>query len=134
MATEILDLQAKLQDTNAAIAELERAVLRDPASMSLAANLRSLQKRHAMLEESFVSLANDLELDVCKYRLFPEAGRPTIAALSHAWADFQNLFSVVYDAIKSGPKTRARVSAETTSETSFGFAYAYSGSVGIVLT
>jgi hypothetical protein len=131
---EILDLQTKLQDTNTAMAELERAVVRDPTSLSLAANLRSLQKRHLMLEENFVSLANELELDVCKYRLFPESGRPTIAALSHVWSDFQNLFSVVYDALKSGPKIRARVSAETTSETSFGFAYAYSGSVGIVLT
>src|SRR6266853_3568134 len=109
---EILELQTMLQDTNTAIAELERAVLQDPASLSLAANLRSLQKRHSTLEENFVALANQLELDVCKYRLFPESGRPTIAALSHAWADFQNLFSVVYDALKNGPKSRARVSAD----------------------
>jgi hypothetical protein len=47
---------------------------------------------------------------------------------------FQSWFSVVFDAIKFGPKERARLDADTLSNTSFDFAYSFQGSIGIVLT
>src|SRR5262249_15670783 len=40
----------------------------------------------------------------------------------------------VYDALKSGPKQRSRVSPETAAATSLHFGYSYTGSTGFILT
>lgn len=133
--SRILEIQDNLQDTAAAIARLERAVREDPQSRSLLAMIRSLEKRQQEQEADFLLEADSLGVDVCSYRLFAEQGRPTIAGLSKALGDFQNLVSVVYDTVKSArPKERARVSSEIMHETAFTFGYAFSGSLGVVLT
>ncbi len=131
---DILDLQEKLQDTTAAIAQLEHAVIENPDTPSLAANLRSLHKRREVLEALFLEMANQLEQDVCRYRLFVAGTRPTISGLAQAWNTFQGAFSVIYDAIKNGPKLRGRVSGTAAEETALGFSYSFTGSVGIVMT
>lgn len=131
---DILELQEKLQDTTAAIAQLERVIIENPDTPSLAANLRSLHKRREALESDFLELTNHLEQDVCRYRLFVSRARPTIAGLAQAWTNFQNAFSVIYDAIKNGPKVRGRIGGTAAEETSLGFSYSFSGSVGIVMT
>jgi hypothetical protein len=130
---DLLDIQEKLQDTSAAIARVQRAIVENPDHRSLAANLRSLEKRWSDLEENFREAAHHLELDVCHYRIVFE-DRPTLMGLTSVWGDFQNLFSLVYDGLKNGPKLLARPSPEALEATSLGFAYSYPGSVGIVLT
>jgi hypothetical protein len=130
---DLLDLQEKLQDTSAAIARIQRAIVANPNAPSLIGNLRSLQKRWDDLEEDFRQAAHHLELDVCHYRILFE-DRPTLAGLTSVWGDFQKMFSLVYDALKNGPKLRARLGPDILSETALGFAYSYPGSVGIVLT
>jgi hypothetical protein len=131
---DILELQEKLQDTTAAIAQLEHAVIENPDTPSLAVNLRSLHKRREALESDFLELTNQLEQDVCRYRLFVGGTRPTISGLAQAWTNFQNAFSVIYDAIKNGPKVRGRIGTTAAEETSLGFSYSFTGSVGIVMT
>jgi len=123
----------KLQDTTAAIARAERTANDHPELPSIVANLRSLRKRHRDLEVVFNEIAAAQELDVCHYRLIV-SDRPTLGHISAVWTEFQSLFSLVYDALKNGPKQRARVSMDVASETALGFAYSYSGSVGVVLT
>jgi hypothetical protein len=130
---DLLDIQEKLQDTSAAIARAQRALAQNPSIPSVAANLRSLEKRWGDLEQNFRAVADRLELDVCHYRILFE-DRPTLTGLASIWTDFQTLFSLVYDALKNGPKLIARLAPDVVSETSLGFAYSYPGSVGVVLT
>lgn len=130
---DLLDIQEKLQDTSAAIARAQRTLAKNPSIPSVAANLRSLEKRWNDLEYNFRTVADRLELDVCHYRILFE-DRPTLTGLTSIWLDFQNVFSLVYDALKNGPKQRARLAPDVVSETSLGFAYSYPGSIGVVLT
>ena len=132
--TSLIDIHEKLLDTQAFISRLERRLTAYPDSELLLGNLRSAQKRHRTLERAFATEASKAEVDVCSYRLFTEKGVPSIAALSEALGEFQTLFSLVYDALKNGPKERSRLSQDIVNETSLGFGYAFSGSVGMVMT
>lgn len=131
---DILDIRFKLQDTSAAIAKTEAMVVRRPDDPIPVINLRSLHKRQGALEEQFLAESKRRGLDVCSYRVIPDRDYPTISALTSTLSSFQEMFSIIYDAIKHGPKKRARLKSETTLESSFTFGYAYSGSVGIVMT
>ena len=53
----LAELQAKILDTNEAIARLARQLTDSPALPSLLANMRSLQKRHKKLESDFLVAA-----------------------------------------------------------------------------
>jgi hypothetical protein len=132
----LLEIAERLQDTQAAIGRLEKAVAHNPDSPSALLSLNSLRKRQQDLEAQFARVTVTEELDVCSYRLFTsrEGERPKLAALTDALSDFQALFSQVYSAVKNGPRERERVSADVLAETSFGFGYTFAGSVGFVLT
>jgi hypothetical protein len=133
--SRISEIQGKLLETNAAIAEVEKAIANDPKSLSLSAMMKSLEKRYEKLEADFMAEVDSLGVDVCAYRMFGEEEHPTLRALSSVLGDFQNLVSTVYDAIKTAvPKIRARISAEIAAETEFRFGYTFPGSVGVVLT
>lgn len=51
--TDLLDLADKLQDTNAAIATMERALADTPSSEAAGMALRSLERRRGTLERQF---------------------------------------------------------------------------------
>src|SRR5205085_948706 len=87
-----------------------------------------------MLEDDFRALAERKSLDVCSYRMFNATDRFKLSGFAKALADFQTTFSLTYDALKNGPKQRARLTPEVEAETSFEFGYAFSGSVGVVMT
>lgn len=130
----IVELQERIQSTIALIAEHEKAALTLNPPPSLLVNIRSLEKLQSQLERDFERMAASLELEVCKYRLIPDYGhRHYLSRIADAWNDFQNLFSSVYDAIKNGP-VKTRVSKESIEQTQFAFSFAYSGSIGVVLT
>lgn len=134
----LLEVTDRLQDTEAAIRQLEQAIAQQPPTPSVIATLHTLQKRQRYLEAEFSEAAAVQHLDVCSYRLFPdqkEEARPTLRAFTKTLLDFQTLFTQVYDAIKSGqPKERTRVTAEVATETAFGFGHTFTGSLGAVLT
>lgn len=131
--SELLDISEKLQDTAAAMSQIERAITSDPASQALTLMGRSLEKRHHALEEAFKAAASREGTSVLTYRLIPDSD-PKLMGLTTALGDFQNVFSVVYDAQRNGPKQTAKVGAESANASAFGFAYTFPGSVGFVLT
>jgi hypothetical protein len=47
---------------------------------------------------------------------------------------FQEVFTTVYNAIVNGPKQTSKVSAEIAVASSFGFAFTFPGSVGVMMT
>jgi hypothetical protein len=133
--SQLLDLQDKLRDTGAAIAQHEKAMVSSD-SPSLAAGLRSLQKRLRMLEAEFTAATKRLGIDACSYRMFAKDDHSSIPAVAvfGAIEAFQSTFSKIYDAIKRGPKNKSTLKGNAKHESEFQFGYAFSGSVGIVLT
>jgi hypothetical protein len=99
-------------------------------------NLRSLEKKHADLEQQLERASAVEQVDICSYRLFPATTEKPlkITLIANALCDFQSWFSVVFDSIKNGPKERARYDLDVLAETAFDFGYSFHGSVGIVLT
>lgn len=134
MSSRLLDLQQRIQDTNALIKQTERTVSGTSGSPSIIANLRSLEKRRQMLEQDFFAVTEQYSRDVCSYRMFSQTDRYKLSGFAKALADFQSTFSLTYDALKNGPKQRAVLTPEVEAATGFDFAYAFSGSVGVVLT
>lgn len=133
--TRLSEIQENLQDTNATIAQIEGAIAQDPSSPALHAMVGSLEKRRQSLEATFLAEADSLGIDVCSYRILGELSQQTIPALTSALSSFQNVVTVVYDAIKRRvPKERANVSAESRIESTFNFGYSFPGSLGFILT
>jgi hypothetical protein len=131
----LFEIIEKIQDTEAALAMAERAVARNPRSETLAITAKSIQKRRENLEGEFSEIVKHQKLDVCSYRIFSETqDNIKIASLANALHDFQSLFTTVFDALKNGPKDRARVDAATAAYSAFDFGYCFSGSAGIVMT
>jgi hypothetical protein len=118
--SRLLDLQEQLKDTSAAIAQFEKAFASQPQSRSVAAMLKSFEKRKRQLEQEFLEAASALGTDVCSYRFFSDTLRPTVTPLCSSLADFQSLYSLVYDAIKTGPKKRrGRLAPDVVADSSF---------------
>jgi hypothetical protein len=135
--SRLADLQQRIQDTNVLIEQMERRVAgatNASGASSHFANIRSLEKRRSMLEREFVNAADRQSRDVCSYRMFARGDRYKLSGFAKALADFQTTFSLTYDALVNGPKQRAVIPPEVEAATSFDFAYAFSGSVGVVLT
>jgi len=132
--SDLADIQEKLQDTVAMLAALEEDLARRPDSSALLLNYKSIEKRKRKLEAELASATDALGLEVCSYRILPDAERVKVAGLASAIGEFQNLVSMFYDALRNGAKQRATLSLETVRYTSFDFAYAFAGSVGFVFT
>lgn len=131
----LLQLQERILDANAMIKRLEVVATKAQTTPALLGNLRSLVRERERLQQEFEDIASQQEIDLYHYRILPQATeRLTITAVADAWKSFQTLFSVVYDSVKNGPKKIARLGVEEIAETALGFGYAYSGSLGVVLT
>jgi len=132
----ILDLREKLQDTHAAMAQLRNAISANPTDEGLVLMAESLVRRQEQLEEAFSQAAATQQLDICRYRLIPEAGENyPILGLTKILAEFQQLVTTVFDAIKTKkPKARARIAPELVQLSSFEFGFVAPGSLEVVLT
>ena len=131
----LLDLRDRLQETHVAIARVEAAVVQHPDDETLALTIESLRQRHRELDIAFSEAANIEHVDICSYRLIAdESDRFSVSAMTTTLSAFQSLVTVVYDALKTGAKVRARPSAEIVEQSTFDFEYAYPGSLGFVLT
>jgi len=125
----------KIQETQAAIYKIEGGLRHDQLDETVKLTLSSLQKMQRNLEAEFAQLSHAEFLDVCSYRFINELGNcPSIAALSSALSDFQTMFTVVVDAVRTGPKERASYNEEIAKLSSFSFGYTFAGSVGFVMT
>lgn len=132
--TELTEIQEKLQATTEAISRLERMMKDHPGRPSLLTNMKSLENRYSALEADFATVAGRYGIDICSYRIFADGGRITLNGVAKALINFQSLFAQVYDALKRGPRRRGHLSEEAVQETSFGVAYTFPGSLGVVLT
>jgi hypothetical protein len=128
----LLHLQDKILRTGAALGRLESEVAVRPDSRTLQSNVLSLRKLHHNLQHDFSLAADDLGLDVCHYRMLED--RPAAKALSGAIGAFQDALSLAYEALRTGPKTRRRLSPTALQDTELRVAYSYPGSFGVVFT
>jgi len=130
----LADIAITINRTSEAVRRLERALLRAPGDEGLVANLSSLLHTRSQLEEQFRMAAASAEMDVCQYRVFSMNGRETVRGFANSLALFQRLYSLVYDALRYGPKQRGTLSEGVTDKTDFGFAYSSTGSIVATLT
>lgn len=86
------------------------------------------------MEKEFGAAANLDMQDVCDYRLIPDADNYSVMAITKSLATFQDLVTTIFDAFKTSPKLRARISADAVAQSTLNFGYAYPGSLGFVLT
>jgi hypothetical protein len=134
--SDLIDLKYKLQDTHAAIARLRQASAARPEDRRLDLMLESLRLRESSLEDSFRKVANSQQLEICDYRLIPEnlGNSLPIAGVGDALKTFQMWLTVVFDAVRNGPKERVRLTPDLVRQSTLEFGYTYSGSLGFMLT
>lgn len=133
--SDLIEIREKLQDTEAALTRAERSLAQNPKSETAALALDSILKRKDQLVKQFSEIAKDQALDVCSYRVFSEDQCSIkITSFANSLSNFQSLFTTVVDAIKNGPKERAKPDALIVSQTAFDFGYCFSGSAGIMMT
>jgi hypothetical protein len=136
--SRLLDIREQIQDTQAAMSQLDRVIAAEPperrAAPSLLISAASLRKRHNELKAEFVREASRASVDVCSYRIFANNIQPTVTTVAGAMGKFQKLVSVVYAALKHGRRERQVLSEDVVQETSFEFGYSFAGSVGLVFT
>jgi hypothetical protein len=130
---DIQEIQRQLQNAEAEISVVKRAMSVIP-SPSLTSSIGSLEKQRKELEAEFLAAAKMAGMKVCSYRMFRDHEQPKLAGLAAALGNFQSVFSVVFAAKKFGPKHTMHLAAEVEQTSAFNFAYAFAGSVGIVLT
>jgi hypothetical protein len=128
------DLQRELQRASAAVVRAERTLAANPDVPSVAATLRTIQKRRENLEQQFLAVAAQEGLEVCGYRIELQGKPASIAALTAVLSSFQKVFTSVYDALVHGPKRTSKTSADTVAATELSFAYTYPGSLGVMMT
>lgn len=130
----LLEIQKQIEKASERILRLERSLRDNPGLPSIAANLDSAARLKVKLERQFSEVAARAGYDICRYRAFDDDDQPIVAGAFRAISDFQRILSVVYSALKHGRKERATVSDEVSRETGLGFAYAFAGSIGVVMT
>ena len=130
----LVEIQKRIESTGALIAQYESAIARDPASAppSLYANIRALEKLVRRLDAEFLSVTQEMGMEVYRYRLLNESP-PTLAGVADAWAKFQALFGSVYTAIKKQGGKKGRKAPEVQIP-EFGYGYTFSSSIGVVMT
>lgn len=131
---DLAELQTKLEATNSMLTQIGRAVAAHPNDLGINLNYKSLLKRQRKYEAEFLEAAESLGVDVCAYRLIPEGGGIKVTSVARALDTFQTWYSVLVHSIANGPHKRKSVPAEIEAMSSLGYAYAYPGSAGFMLT
>ena len=131
----LVELQDRIQSTNALIAEHERAVVGvgDTPPRSMLANIRALEKLKRRLESEYLDVAADLELEVYRYRILNESERVTLPGIAEAWLRFQDFFGAVYSALTEAGRPKQKKPVQS-SRMELGYGYSFASSVGVVVT
>jgi hypothetical protein len=127
----LIDIQDKLLTAGAAIGRLEAAFSRKP-SRSMEANILSLRKLQSSLQDEFAAAADNEGLNVCRYRILND--HPSAKSLASAISTFQDAVTQVFEAIRTGPRQRRNLSAQSESISELRVSYAFPGSFGIAFT
>ena len=132
---DLLDIQEKLAVTNAAISRLLQSLATDPNDSIAQVNMRSLQRKQRNLEKEFLQRTDYLMIDVCSYRIIPEATHGVNLNTLSVLTSFQKWVSLVFHAITSKEPLRKKIiPASVADKTALAFAYAFPGSAGFVFT
>jgi hypothetical protein len=133
--TTLFELAADLRQTHAAIRHMEELIAARPDDDALELNMLAIQKRQRVLEREFAELANLKHVDVLSYRFIPETGTAyPLSAVAGALSALQEAVTIVFDALKTVPKIKARISPDIAAATTLDFAYSYDGSLGFAFS
>lgn len=125
----------QIRDTQHRIHVLEAYALDHPDDAVTNINLMSLSMRAKRLFQILDEVAEAQGVDICKYRFLPEGTENyPLVDVAASLDKFQRLISIIYDAVKNGPKDRASLSTDVRTATEFGFGHTFSGSLGVALT
>jgi len=128
-------LRAILDSLNDIEATIARVSAGGQASEAVRLSLVSLETRRDMLREELSEVSKDEFVEVCDYRFIPsDADSYAVSGITTALHDFQDMISIVFDAITTKPKQRARLDADVVAKTTLSFGFAYAGSLGVVMT
>jgi hypothetical protein len=130
----LVELQYRIQSTTALISEHERAVasIGNPPR-SLLANIRALGKLKTRLEAEYIEVADQLELEVYRYRLLNESDRVTLTGVAESWTKFQEFFASIYSALTKAQKTKGK-KPPNSQTIDLGYGYSFASSIGVVVT
>ena len=127
-------LLEKLGKTYAEIARLELELASEQPSPLGVAQLTSVKRMAAQLETEWKAFARVKLYEVCRYRVIDRRSTTfSVSPLSRSISHFQDLFSQIYDALKNGPRERARITPDVELESNLKLAYTFPGSFGFVL-
>jgi hypothetical protein len=127
-------LRAILDRLNDVEATITRTTSSDPSNAVLL-SLTSLEARRDDLLEELSEITKAEQIEICDYRIIPEQSSSyAIAGVTAALHQFQEIVTTVFDAMLSKPKQRAKIAPDIVQKTQFDFGFAYSGSLGVVLT
>lgn len=134
--SRLASIHRELSETTALMKRYELAVLDDPeANAYLEHDIRSLEKLRNQLELEFSLIAEDLQVDECRYRIFRDGDTPPLWPVTSILGEFQYLVALVFHSIdQKSALTRGNLDAATIANTSFRIGYSFEGSVGFVLT
>ncbi len=97
--------------------------------------LQSLESRRDKFREELAEITKQESIEVCDYRIIQSSGSSyALSAITSALHDFQDIFSIIFDAITTKPKQRFELSADIAEKTRLDFGFAYAGSLGVALT
>jgi hypothetical protein len=128
----LIHLEDKIRSTGAALGRLEAELPRYTGSRSLLSNILSLRKLHENLSAEYDAVANDIGFDILHYRILDD--HPSARTLAKSVNGFQDAFSLIYEATRTGPKQRRIFNPELAHMSELRAAYTYPGSFGIVFT
>lgn len=124
----------RINDVEATISRISRSADKESA-FAYRLTLESLENRRDELREELAELTRHSFIEICDYRIIPDKiGSYALSAVTTALHEFQDLFSVVFDAQTSKPKQRIALDADIVKKTQFNFGFAYEGSLGVALT
>jgi len=128
-------LRAVLDRLNDIEATIARATSAAAPSNAVLLSLTSLEARRDDLLEELSEVTKAEHVEICDYRIIPEQSTAyAVAGVTAALHQFQEIVTTVFDAMLTKPKQRAKIAPDIVQKTQFDFGFAYSGSLGVVLT
>lgn len=132
--SELFRIVESLQETDAAVDHLSRAIAERPDDDILRINSEAIAKRQRDLVRRLDYTLHAKQAEIVRYRVVRDWSDSYPAkAVAAAMETFQDLVTAVFDAVRSVPKLRYRPSQENVALSTFDFAGAGTGSVVISL-
>lgn len=134
--SRLATIAANIGETQSLLFKFEQALIDYPdRAQAIRFDLRSLEKQKRQLEWEYEKEADRHHEDVCRYRLFSDAGNPDLPTFAGVMLDFQRSVSLSFQAIQQRlPLSRASLTADTLAKSTFDFGFSIAGSLGAVLT